>query len=116
MRSLRLMACALLFCPLPGVAQPPPAATATPAREGDLAGLWQARRRFGPDAIGPLLIRRTGDGYRAEMAGRTVPVRVEGNLLTFELPGDRGAFRGRIEGGIEPVPAPCKRQPHPRRV
>jgi CubicO group peptidase (beta-lactamase class C family) len=77
----------------PALAQPSPASAAP-----DLTGLWTAVRRFGPDARGPLLIQRTGEGYSAEMVGRVVPVRVEQGGLVFDLPGGEGTFRGRFEG------------------
>jgi CubicO group peptidase (beta-lactamase class C family) len=69
---------------------------AAPAAE-ELAGLWAAKRRFGPDARGALLIRRTGASHTAEMMGRLVPVRRETGELSFELPDGQGAFRGRFE-------------------
>jgi hypothetical protein len=33
--------------------------------------------------------------FAATIAGRSAPVRIEGNRLSFELPDDEGAFRGR---------------------
>ena len=44
-------------------------AVALEASGADLAGLWEAKLRFGPDLRGPLTIERTGDGWRAELAG-----------------------------------------------
>ena len=79
--------------PPAGVAQEPQAAAA------ELAGLWRAIRRFGPDAGGTLIVRRAGAGYVAEMMGRTIPVRIEEGALDFALPDDQGRFRGRLEGG-----------------
>lgn len=69
------------------------------ALAGDLAGLWKAKKRFGPDARGPLLIERSGTTWTAEMMGRLVPVRAERNDLTFTLPNEQGTFRGRLAGG-----------------
>ena len=66
---------------------------------GELAGLWRAIRRFGPDSGGTLIVRRSGAVYLAEMMGRTIPVRVERGALDFALPDDQGRFRGRLEGG-----------------
>ncbi|HXL35345.1 MAG TPA: serine hydrolase [Gemmatimonadales bacterium] len=63
----------------------------------DLTGLWGATLRFGPDIGGTLLIYRTSDGWRADIAGFTVPVRIDGQGLrafAFELPDKKGAFRG----------------------
>lgn len=74
--------------------------TAAPAASADaLVGLWKARRRFGPDGRGPLVIQRTGPAYIAEMMGLTLPVRVDQGELSFALPGGQGTFRGRPPAG-----------------
>ena len=65
----------------------------------DLVGLWKAKRRFGPEARGPLLLTRTGGGYTADMMGFTVPVRASGGELAFELPNQMGSFRGKPGAG-----------------
>jgi len=98
MHPIRMMACALLLLAVPGAAQDAAAPAAAPAPAGDLAGLWQAKRRFGPDASGTLIVQRAGNDYVADIAGRVVPVREAQGALLFDLPGDRGAFRGRLEG------------------
>jgi CubicO group peptidase (beta-lactamase class C family) len=64
-----------------------------------LAGVWEAKQRFGPDVRGTLLIERLAGGWRAEIAGETVQPRITDSTLTFELPGGRGAFRGRFVSG-----------------
>ena len=56
-------------------------------------GLWAATLRFGPDIRGPLLIYRTPDGWRADIAGFSVPARREGQSFAFELPDGKGSFR-----------------------
>lgn len=71
------------------------APTAPPADV--LEGLWAAKRRFGPDARGSLLVRRIGGSYVAEMVGRLVPIRSRAPEVSFELPDGRGAFSGRFE-------------------
>jgi CubicO group peptidase (beta-lactamase class C family) len=76
-----------------------PAAAAPAASTDELAGLWQAKRWFGPFARGPLVIQRTGETYTADMSGRTLPVRVDGGELTFELPNGQGSFRGKLQTG-----------------
>lgn len=69
---------------------------AVPAASADeLEGLWKAKRRFGPDARGLLVIQRTEAAYSAEMVGRIVPVRSEKGELSFDLPNGEGGFRGR---------------------
>ena len=98
MRPVRLMACALLLSAVAAAAQDQAAPPAAAAPAVDLSGLWQAKRRFGPDAQGTLILQRADGGYVAEIAGRVVPVRLQGDELAFDLPGDRGGFRGRFEG------------------
>src|SRR4051794_15050633 len=85
--------------------RPPPGAA------GELAGLWQARRRFGPDVRGTLVVRHIGKEWRAEVAGRTATVQRTGDTLSFKLSNGEGEFRGhfsrsrrRIEGDwFQPV-------------
>lgn len=72
----------------------PPAAAAQ--ADSSLAGVWEARRRFGPDVRGTLLVERLSGGWRAEIAGVAVQPRVTDSTVAFELPGGRGAFRGRF--------------------
>jgi CubicO group peptidase (beta-lactamase class C family) len=66
----------------------------------DLSGLWAAKLRFGPDIKGPLFILREAGNWRADLAGFSVPVQVEGERLWFELPDGKGSFRGRLSGGV----------------
>ena len=65
----------------------------------DLVGLWYAKLRFGPDVRGRLVMDRANGTWRASIAGRGAPVRVHGDSMTFELPGDGGGFRGRVRPG-----------------
>jgi CubicO group peptidase (beta-lactamase class C family) len=85
MKCLRALAITILFC-------------VAAVRAEDLTGLWKAKGRFGPDARGPLVIQKEGTGYRADMLGRRLPVRLEAGELTFELPDRLGKFRGKLEG------------------
>ena len=96
MRFSRLAICALLLAPAPTPAQQ---AATTAQAAADLSGLWEAKKRFGPDAKGPLIIERTPAGMIADMAGIKVPVADAKGELRFALPGDRGHFEGWIEGG-----------------
>jgi CubicO group peptidase (beta-lactamase class C family) len=66
----------------------------------ELVGLWKAKRWFGPFARGPLVIKRTGATYTADLIGRTLPVRVTGRELSFDLPNGQGAFRGEMAAGV----------------
>jgi CubicO group peptidase (beta-lactamase class C family) len=61
----------------------------------ELAGLWTAKKRFGPDARGPLILLRSGDAWTADMVGRTLPVNSANGELTFSLP-EGGTFRGKL--------------------
>ena len=74
---------------------PAPAHAAT----HDLSGLWTAKRWFGPFERGPLVIRRTRTGYVADMLGHELPLRAEKSELVFDLPEERGTFRGKLEKG-----------------
>ena len=78
------------------------AANAAAQSTPDLAGLWGATLRFGPDTHGPLIIYRTPDGWRADVAGFTVPVRGDHPAtFAFDLPDAKGSFRNGhlIQGG-----------------
>lgn len=94
-----------LFCIVLAASQLFPAApqaqtpTATPVRLDHLAGLWKAKRWFGPAARGPLVITRADAAYTADMIGRRLSVRLEGGELVFDLPNGEGSFRGKLESG-----------------
>jgi len=60
----------------------------------NLVGLWAAKERYGPDIRGTLIILRRGNDLVADIGGFTVPVRQQGNRLSFELPDGKGSFRG----------------------
>ena len=74
------------------------AAAAQPRAAPDLAGLWVAEQRFGPDVRGPLVLRPGAGGLVAEIAGRTAPVKQRGKALSFELADGQGSFRGTRTG------------------
>ena len=63
-----------------------------------LVGLWGAKNRFGPDIRGRILIHKTEQGWRADIAGFSVPVRWNSKDVSFELPDGKGKFRGKREG------------------
>src|SRR3954447_2718714 len=78
---------------------PRPTATASPVAtpaiaKRDLIGLWEAKRRFGPDIRGALLIRTGNPGLSAEIAGYSAPVKTDKNAVSFELFDGKTAFRG----------------------
>ncbi len=88
--SALLFAAAALFVALRSAAAQEPAP--------DLTGLWAAKSRFGPGIGSPILLLRTGDRWRANIAGFSVPVRVDGPGVSFELPDGKGSFRGKVDG------------------
>src|SRR6266516_2821265 len=70
------------------------AANAAAQSTSDIPGLWGATLRFGPDTHGPLIIYRIPEGWRADIAGFTVPVRGDRPArFTFELPDEKGSLR-----------------------
>lgn len=71
----------------------------TCAAEASVAGLWKAKKFFGPDARGPVVIQKTGDAYWADMAGEVVPVAVERKNVSFTLSNGKGSFRGKLDSG-----------------
>jgi CubicO group peptidase (beta-lactamase class C family) len=72
-------------------------ALSQPNPASELAGLWEARLRFGPDVRGPLTIARDPDGWRGEIAGRVVAVKKDGDAVTLALPDGRGSYTGRFD-------------------
>jgi CubicO group peptidase (beta-lactamase class C family) len=68
------------------------------ASANELAGLWTAKKKFGPDVRATLVIERSGETYTADLAGRVVAVSAAGGELSLTLPGGEGTFRGRLRG------------------
>lgn len=62
----------------------------------EVTGLWYAKLRFGPDVKGHLVLDQVNGGWRAAIAGRSATVRLRGDSISFDLPGNAGAFRGRM--------------------
>ena len=102
MRRFRILACLLALVVAPVAAQVPPGTPAPatpPALADEFAGLWKAKRWFGPSGRGPLVIQRTEATYTADMAGHVLSVRAERGELSFNLPNGEGTFRGKVEAG-----------------
>jgi CubicO group peptidase (beta-lactamase class C family) len=72
---------------------------AAPADGDALVGLWKAKRWLRPNVRSTLIIRRDGEAYTADLAGRVMPMTVKAREISFQLPNGRGSFRGRVEGG-----------------
>jgi hypothetical protein len=69
---------------------------ASTAPAPNLSGLWEAKRIFGPEVHGPLLFERRNDSWWADIAGYSIQAKVEGEKISFQVPGDRGDFRGTL--------------------
>ena len=99
MRFLRLflLACILFLSALAFAQTPGKSAGA------DLTGLWRAKRVSAGLAHVPLIVSRSGDGYRADMLGMDLPLKNESGILTFGVTNGEGRFRGRLakNGDIE---------------
>jgi hypothetical protein len=63
----------------------------------ELVGLWEAKRRFGPDVRGTLLITEGKSGWQAEIAGYSAAVKVEGDSVFLELQNGKGKFHGKFD-------------------
>jgi CubicO group peptidase (beta-lactamase class C family) len=70
---------------------------ATVGSANELEGLWKAKKRFGPDARGTLVLQRSSGNWTADMVGRIVPVSTANGELTLTLPGGEGTFRGKLD-------------------
>jgi CubicO group peptidase (beta-lactamase class C family) len=62
----------------------------------ELTGLWKAKKRFGPDARGTLIVQRSGRTYTADMVGRIIQISNTNGELTFTL-ATGGTFRGKLD-------------------
>jgi hypothetical protein len=61
-----------------------------------LEGLWGADLSFGPEVRGTLTVQRSGSAWHASIAGMEARVDADRQRLSFQLPGDQGAFRGQL--------------------
>jgi len=71
---------------------------AAPIDADRLVGLWGSDRFFGPEVRGVLTVVKRGAGWRASIAGYSVPMELKAGAASFQLPGGKGGFRGRFEG------------------
>ena len=65
------------------------------AQDTSLVGLWYAKRYFGPEVRGDLILQRIEDHWQATIGARTADVRVVRDSVSFDLPG-AAKFRGQI--------------------
>ena len=56
------------------------------AQDTSLVGLWYAKRYFGPEVRGDLIVQRTGDRWQASIGARTADVRIARDSVSFDLP------------------------------
>lgn len=94
-----LRLCSLLaIAALPAaLAKAQPSADPGPSTPANLEGLWSAKKWFGPEIKGDLIIARTASGLRAEIGGFYAPVKQSGSEIEFKLAGDKGSFSGRFD-------------------
>ena len=74
---------------------------------GDLTGLWKAKKRFGPDARGTLVIRRSGAEYTADMVGRVMPIKTangELDLIVATFAGSYSSRKGMFGASTDSIP------------
>jgi CubicO group peptidase (beta-lactamase class C family) len=91
-----LLLCAGVVMPSPLFAQDVPGALGDQPDARALAGLWEAKLRFGPDIRGTLIIETADDRWGAEIAGRRAEAHLDKDTITFELPDEQGGFRGHF--------------------
>jgi CubicO group peptidase (beta-lactamase class C family) len=77
--------------------------TAQTNSANQLTGLWAAKKRFGPDIRGTLLLRQTGGAWRAEIAGRSADAKTSGEAVSFELADGLGSFEGKFDARRENI-------------
>jgi CubicO group peptidase (beta-lactamase class C family) len=69
-----------------------PSAYAQTPSPGATDGVWEAKRRFGPDVRGVLSVAQAANEWRADVAGVRAPVRVSGDTVSFTLPNHGGSL------------------------
>ncbi|MCB1036527.1 MAG: hypothetical protein KDD47_22060, partial [Acidobacteria bacterium] len=63
----------------------------------ELLGIWAGAKTFGPEVSGPLAVETEGKRWWAEIAGYAFSARFRDGELSFEVPGERGSFRGAVD-------------------
>lgn len=87
----------LLIAAVPAPAQVPSGATTSTDTLDELAGLWEAKVRFGPDVSGLLLVEKGSEGFIADISGYRIPAVYADGEMTFGLPDGQGSFRGGFD-------------------
>ena len=99
-------ACRIVTIAAAGVLPLLPAAsqTAIEAQDQDaLIGIWAQELNFPPALQGELTVRLDGSSWRALIAGVETPCSVDAGRLTCVFSGNRGKYRGRIQGAGHPI-------------
>ena len=65
------------------------------AQDTSLVGLWEAKRRYGPDLGGELVLRGDGSTWRATIASRATSVSVVRDSVYADFP-NGGTFVGHF--------------------
>jgi CubicO group peptidase (beta-lactamase class C family) len=65
------------------------------AQDTSLVGLWYAKRYFGPEVRGDLIVQRTAGRWQASIGARTAEVRIARDSVSFDLP-SAAKFKGQI--------------------
>jgi CubicO group peptidase (beta-lactamase class C family) len=73
------------------------AANAQAGSAKELIGLWEAKRRFGPDIRGTLFVVQSEGAWRAEIAGQFAPVKFDGDSVSFEMADGKSKFLGNFD-------------------
>jgi CubicO group peptidase (beta-lactamase class C family) len=93
-KSLRIAIAVLVaLAPIVGMSGGEAGLHATP----EIAGVWMARRDFGPEVRGTLDFYFEGSEGSAEIAGFSASPIIEGDQLRFQIPGDQGAFLASLD-------------------
>ncbi len=72
------------------------AASAAPASDIDLTGLWMAERQFGPEVRGELSLVQHEEKWTMEIAGFITAGEVDSGVLRAEIPGGLGSLTVRV--------------------
>lgn len=97
MKTIFLLIAAVILTLISAISTARIATAQAQADAGELIGLWEAKRRFGPEVRGTLIIRQIDGNWEAEIAGRFAPVKLGGDTISFKLPNGKGSFQGKFD-------------------
>jgi CubicO group peptidase (beta-lactamase class C family) len=73
--------------------------TAALAQENELLGLWASETTFAPALQGELTLRRSGQSWRASVAGAEAQCTTEAGSMRCAFSQNRGLYRGALANG-----------------